>query len=154
VRHRYDERQEGDADDDALYQVGERHAPRRRVRRRLVDIGRERAADIGADHQRQRERRLDDAAGGKRHHQQHGRQAGMDGPGEQRADQHGDDVLVLQAGQRCHEGRRAAQGLGGGGQQLERQQHQAEPDRDPAEMARLVLLARQEGDDAGRDHQR
>ena len=63
--------------------------------------------------------------------------------------QHGDHILVLHACESGDEGGRAAQRLGAGRQQLQRQQHQAEADGDAAEMARLVLIARQEGDDAG-----
>ena len=149
-----EEGQQRDADDGARHQVGERHAAGGDVGARLRHVGRQRAADIGADHQGQRELGLDQAAAGEGHDQKHDRQAGMREPGGERADHDGDHVLVLQALQHRHEGGRAAQGLRRQRQELQRQQHQAEPDGDAAEMARLVLFARQEGDDAGADQQR
>ena len=75
----------------------------------------------------------------------------MDEPGGERRQDDGDDIFILQAAQRRHEGRGLAQRPRGRGQKLERQQHQAEPDRDTAEMARFLLLAREEGDDTGAD---
>ena len=72
-----------------------------------------------------------------------------DEPGGERADDDGDHILVLQALQHAMKAGALRSGSVAPRQQLQRQQHQAEADGDAAEMARLVLFARQEGDDAG-----
>ena len=135
-----DERREAAGDDDAAaahQEVAERHAPRRRPVAE-VEVWR------GGRRRDWRRARARSAAGGgttpgagERHDEQHDATARMGEPGEQRGDQ-GEDQHGS-CGERAEQLARtiaSSHRAEAVEDQVERQQHQAEPDRDPAEVAR------------------
>ncbi|KAG9578388.1 hypothetical protein KCV01_g16593, partial [Aureobasidium melanogenum] len=96
------------------------------------------AAQVGAEHEGQRPRRVDDAGRGQRRHQQHHGDAGMEQPGQQGRAQHRQHGLALQ---RLEHGPQRLGVLDRGerhDQQVQREQHEAEADGD----APQVLVAR------------
>ncbi len=92
------------------------------------------AAEIGPEHQCHGRIGRDEMRIGQRHHQQHARDAGMHDPGDGGAE---DDAQRDVGGDRLHEHAHRRRLLGRRervDQDMERQQHQAEADRHPAEI--------------------
>ena len=130
-----DQRQQGDAADQLEQEVADRDAARRRRVGERRGHRRDRAAEVGAEHQGAGDRQRQHARARQRHDQQHDRQARMGEPGQQRRDQHGDQRLVGQRAEQLLHDRGVADRRRGGQEQAQRQQHQAEAERDPAELA-------------------
>ena len=112
------------------------------------------AAESGTQHQRQCGKRRDEMRVGQRHDQQHAGDAGMHHPGDDGADQDAEHGI---AGDRIHEdagaGRifRRRQRIE---QDMQRQQHQSEPDRDAADVLDARPRAAAEGDEADDEQHR
>jgi hypothetical protein len=121
--------------DDAVDEVANRQPVARRiVAPRAFHQRIDGAAEIGAEHQRERGVGRDELGIGQRHHQQHAGDAGMDQPGDERADQDAEHGI---AGDPVQEHAHARGILGRRHrieQDMQREQHQAEADRDPAEV--------------------
>ena len=114
----------------------------------------DRAAEIGAEHQRQRGCGRNEMRVGQRHHQQHAGDAGMHHPGD---DGREDDAEHGIAGDGVHEHAHARRILGRRQrveQDMQRQQHQAEPDRDAADVLDARARPAAEGDQADDEQHR
>ena len=141
--------------DEAVDQIADRQAAARRIAAHSgLDQRIDGAAEIGAEHQRQRRRLRDELRIGKRHHQQHDGDAGMRRPGQRRGDEDAQHRIVGDgAKQRPHRRR-----LFGRRQRVEqdvqRQQNKSEPDGDAAERAGEAVAADAEGDEADDEQHR
>ena len=131
-----DRRQERHGDDDAdeaVEEVARGQPPRRRI---AADAGFDQridgAAEIGAEHQRQRGLRGDELRIGKRHDQQHDRDAGMRRPGQRSGDDDAQHRIIGDGSQQRPHRRRLFGRRQRVEQDMQRQQRQAEPDGDTA----------------------
>ena len=143
---------------DAAGQAEDQIAERDPARRGLVGEGRgdrrHGGAEIGAEHQRAGAGQRQHADARERHDQQHDRQAGMGEPGQQRGDQDQDQRLAGERAEQLLQDRRFAHRRRGEQDQPQRQQHQPEPDRDPAEPVVARPLGAVVGDHADQDQDR
>ena len=150
---RYADQGHGDRNaDHAEQQVAERHPAGRRAG--ADQQRRDGAAGVGAQHQQEGQHDRHRAGRSERHDQQHHRQAGMGKPGQQPGDQHRQQRLAGERGDDRLHHLRLAHRRAGADDQAERQQHQAEPDRHPAEIAQPRHPRREEGHDAAQNQQR
>ena len=112
-----------------INEIAERHAPGRHAAAHSGDEAARRAADIGAEHERQRQRTGDGGAGRQRHDQQHDRQARMHEPGHKRGDQNGEQRLAAERREARWQAALLAWPARRRPRMLSAEQHQAEPDR-------------------------
>ncbi len=98
--------------------------------------------------------RRDHPFGGEGGDQQHRRDARMRRPGQGRRQDHVDDRLRRDGAHQHSEARHVLVGRDDRQQQLQREQHQPEPDKDPAEIAGARLQALAEQDDADQHEER
>ena len=121
--------------DHAVDEVAERQAATGRIRTgRALEKRVDRSTEIGAEDEGERGIDRHDAAAGKRHHQEHHGHARMRGPGEQRGRR---DIEDGRAGKGADEGfqrRRVLDRRHDVEEEMQRQQHQAEPDQHAAEI--------------------
>ena len=112
------------------------------------------AAEIGAQHQRQRRVGRDELRVGQRHDQENAGDAGMHRPGDDCAERDAEHGI---AGDGVHEDPHAGCVFGRRQrveQNMQRQQHQAEADRDAADVLDARARAAAEGDEADDEQDR
>jgi hypothetical protein len=114
----------------------------------------ERAAEIGAEHHGDRGLRPDAAAAGQRRHEEHAGHRGMRRPGDQRRQQQVRQRLVSHHREQGAERGRGLHRRERLHQHVQRQQHEAEADRDAAEVARAGARGVAEGGHAGQHQHR
>ncbi|MCY1396000.1 hypothetical protein D9M71_109590 [compost metagenome] len=135
-------------------QAAEGHAAAGGVLRGRADQGDDAAAEIGADHQAQRDFQRDHLGRRQGCGEQHGGQAGIGNHGEQGAGQGIQHHIAGEAGEQHLDPLGLGHRRGGGDDQLQGEDDQAEADEHPAELAEARLLAGQEEDHAEEDQQR
>ena len=122
--------------------------------RRRVEPGEQAAADVGPNDHAECHGQADQACAGQCRREQYGSQAGV---GEQREDcahDHGEQGIASQGGEQYAHAARLGDGLGGGDDQLQRQDNQAETDQHTSQLPGTSLLARQEQADPDQREQR
>jgi hypothetical protein len=111
-------------------------------------------AEIGSEHEDDREGQADHACARERHREEHEGDRRVEEPGEARPDQEGEDRVGREALEDEEQHVAVAHRLGGGDDQAERQDHQPEAEDDTADLPGAVA-ARHEGErDAARDQHR
>ena len=144
----------GIATTNRMTRLPERHATGRRRRTRERHQWRERAPEIGAEHEGQGKRRGNRAGRSQRHDEQHHGQARMREPGDDAHDRDGQQRLAFQPAQDDAEHLGAAERAGRAADLLQREQHDAKPDGDARNATRLVSLAGRGDADTDGDQER
>ena len=149
VRDRLQERRHQQDAGKPVDEVAQRQAVARGiVAARALDDRIDGAAEIGAEYERQRRVGRDEMRIGQRHYQQHAGDAGMHQPGHDRGEQDAEHGI---AGDGVHEhahARRVLRRRQRIEQDMQRQQHQAEPDKDAADVLDARARPAAEGDQA------
>ena len=134
-------------------QIAQRHLARGAVGLGGGEHRQQAAAQVGAQHQP--ERHVDaDHVDRQRRGQQHHRQAGVREHRQRRADQYLQHAVAGQRFEHQLHRRIAGEHMGGFADQLQRQQHQTQPDEHAADVADLRALAQDEQRYADEDEQR
>ena len=149
-----EERQRERGADDACREVADGQPELHRIAAGPFQDRIDRAADIGAEHHGERGLRPDQARGGERDHRQHDHDARMRRPGQAGGDHDVEQRLARQRGEQVAHRRRMLARADRLGEQMQRQKHQPEPDRNATEILEARAAAAPEGEDADRDQHR